>query len=159
MAENMIYRKKHLGETGLSEECVFYNSERLSTYCMKLSKYVEKSDSELVRQTLSKAGWFESNDLLCKQVRDGDTLINAMTLAEEFGIYLYNAKTKKVDFARLAGVMPKEDGTTDIPELLASMEKSAKHAEDMYSLIYTKAKIPDVLEGLGFAEDGLQEQT
>ena len=154
MAENMIYRKVYSGGTGLSEESVFYHPERLSTYCMKLSKHVEKSDSELIRQTLSKAGWFESDDFLCKQVRDGDTLINAMTLAGEFGIYLFAAKTRNnMDFAKLVGVMPDGDGVTDVQKLLESMKKSAKHAEDMYSSLYLKAEIPEVLDGLGFAKE------
>lgn len=148
----MIYRKKHLGETGLSTECVSYNSERLSTYCVALSEEVKESDLELVRQTLLEAGWSEKDDLVCRDVTDAAELIGAMTLAEEFGIYLFNAKVRNMDVAKVVGVMPDEDGATNVQELLTAVKKSAKYAEDMYSSIYEEVKIPDVLNGLDYEE-------
>ena len=154
MAENMIYRKKHLGETGLSTECVSYNPEGPSTYCVVLSKDVEESDLELVRQTLLEAGWSEKDDFVSREVTDATELIEAMTLAGEFGIYLFNAKVRNMDVAKLVGVMPDENGATNVQELLVSVETSAKHAETMYSSIYPEAEIPDVLNGLKYEEVG-----
>ncbi|MCK5334352.1 MAG: hypothetical protein KAJ24_07565 [Candidatus Aenigmarchaeota archaeon] len=149
----MIYRREHFGETGLSIEHVSYKPEGISTYCVKLSDDVEERDLELVRQTLLEAGWSGKDGFIFRDVTDATELIGAMTLAGEFGIYLYNARTKaNMDFARLVGVMPDADGATNVPELLAAVEKSARHAADMYSSIYAEAEIPEVLDGLGYKE-------
>ena len=79
MVGNMIYRKEHLGETGLLTECVSYNPEGPSTYCVALSDEVKKSDSELVRQTLLEAGWSEKGDFISRDVTNATELIEAMT--------------------------------------------------------------------------------